>query len=159
MTSIPFLAKGGNHSCSGTLLCEIRILETRLREMGFDGDSAYEKRLINQYHDMIHERRKELAQFVPTQPTNGWIQRVAPNIVLSFIYQLFRDYQLSHHFRPNVLYISHAHLEVLQTELEIHCNPDKIRHYLGIEIIVRSRLPHPKVGWLQSAARKAGWNA
>ena len=76
--------------------------------------------------------------------------------MLSFIYQLFRDYQSVNELRPNALYISHAHLAALQAELETHPNPDKIRQYLGMEIIVRSHLSHPKVCWLQSAARKAG---
>ena len=76
--------------------------------------------------------------------------------MLSFIYQLFRDYQLINEIRPNALFISHAHLAVLQTELEAHPNPDKIRQYLGMEVIVRSHLSHPKVCWLQSATRKAG---
>lgn len=76
--------------------------------------------------------------------------------MLSFIYQLFRDYQLVNEIRPNALYISHAHLAALQAELATHPNPDKIQQYLGMEIIVRSHLSHPKVCWLQSAARKAG---
>ena len=75
--------------------------------------------------------------------------------MLSFIYQLFRDYQLVNEIRPNALFISHAHLTVLQAELETHPNPDKIRQYLGMEVIVRPPLSHPKVCWLQSAARKA----
>ena len=75
--------------------------------------------------------------------------------MLSFIYQLFRDYQLINEIRPNALFISHAHLAVLQAELEAHPNPDKIRQYLGMEVIVRSHLLHPKVCWLQSATREA----
>ena len=75
--------------------------------------------------------------------------------MLSFIYQLFRDYQLVDEIRPNALFISHAHLTVLQAELETHPNPDKIPQYLGMEVIVRRHLSHPKVCWLQSAARKA----
>ena len=75
--------------------------------------------------------------------------------MLSFIYQLFRDYQLINEIRPNALFISHAHLAVLQAELEAHPNPDKIRQYLGMEVIVRSHLSHPKVFWLQSATREA----
>ena len=53
--------------------------------------------------------------------------------MLSFIYQLFRDYQSVNEIRPNALYISHAHLAALQAELETHPNPDKIRQYLGME--------------------------
>ena len=74
--------------------------------------------------------------------------------MLSFIYQVWRGYQQTHHFRPNVLYISDTHLAVLRAELDTHPNPDKLRRYLGMEVIVRSRLLHPKVCWLPSAARK-----
>ena len=62
ITATPFVVNSRAHSCLGTLLCEIRILEIRLRKIGFEGDSAYEKRLRNQYHDMIHQRRRALAQ-------------------------------------------------------------------------------------------------
>ena len=74
--------------------------------------------------------------------------------MLSFIYQVCRGCQQTHHVRPNVLYMSDAHLAVLRAELDTHPNPDKLRRYLGMEVIVRSRLLHPKVCWLQSAARK-----
>jgi hypothetical protein len=37
--------------------------------MGFDGDNAYENRLIDQYHDLIHQRRKVLAELIPKQPS------------------------------------------------------------------------------------------
>ena len=63
MTRTPFIIQDNNKPCHGQQLSEIGILETRLAEMGFDGDSAYEKRLINQYHDLIHERRIALAEF------------------------------------------------------------------------------------------------
>ena len=63
MTQTPCIAQDNDKPCYGRLLSEIGILETRLAEMGFDGDSAYEKRLINQYHDLIHERRIALAEF------------------------------------------------------------------------------------------------
>ena len=69
--------------------------------------------------------------------------------MLSFIYQIFRNYQLVNEIRPNVPFISHAYLAVLQGELETHPNPDRIRQYLGMEVIVRRHLSHPKVCWLQ----------
>ena len=75
--------------------------------------------------------------------------------MLSFIYQLFRNYQLVNKIRPSALFISHAHLAVLQAELETHLYPERIRQYLGMEVIVRRHLSHPKVCWRQSAAREA----
>jgi hypothetical protein len=49
------------------ILTDIKLLETRLEQMGFDGDSAYEKRLIAQYHDLISVRRKSLSKFLSDQ--------------------------------------------------------------------------------------------
>ena len=67
VTLAPFIANDSTHFCLGRMLCEIRVLETRLLEMGFDGDSAYEKDLISQYHDLIDQRREALARFIPKQ--------------------------------------------------------------------------------------------
>ena len=63
MTRTPCITQDNDKPCYGQLLSKIGILETRLAEMGFDGDNAYEKRLINQYHDLIHEWRIALAEF------------------------------------------------------------------------------------------------
>ena len=68
MTLTPFIKNNTTHSCFGKILCEIRVLEDRLMEMGFDGDSAYENRLIDQYHNLIHQRRNALAKLIPKQP-------------------------------------------------------------------------------------------
>jgi|TARA_A100001011_G_scaffold22659_1_gene22685 hypothetical protein len=68
MIPTPFIKNNTAHYCFGKILCEIRALEDRLIEMGFDGDNAYENRLIDQYHDLIHQRRKALAQLMPKQP-------------------------------------------------------------------------------------------
>ncbi len=54
-----------NNLCD--ILTDIKLLETRLEQMGFDGDSAYEKRLIAQYHDLISVRRKSLSKFLSDQ--------------------------------------------------------------------------------------------
>ncbi len=68
MTPAPFIKNNTAHYCFGKILCEIRVLEDRFIEMGFDGDNAYENRLIDQYHDLIHQRRKALAKLMPKQP-------------------------------------------------------------------------------------------
>ncbi len=68
MSPTPFIKNNTARYCFGKILCEIRVLEDRLIEMGFDGDNAYENRLIDQYHDLIHQRRKALAQLMPKQP-------------------------------------------------------------------------------------------
>ena len=62
MTPTPFIKNNNAHYCFGNILCGIQVLEERLIEMGFHVDNPYENRLINQYHDLIHQRRKALAQ-------------------------------------------------------------------------------------------------
>ena len=69
MTPTPFIKNSAAHYCFGKILCEIRVLEDRLIEMGFDVDNPYENRLIDQYHEIIHQRRKVLAQLIPKQPS------------------------------------------------------------------------------------------
>ena len=69
MTPTPFIKNSTAHYCFGKILFEIRVLEDRLTAMGLDGDNAYENRLIDQYHDLIHQRRNVLAQLIPKQPS------------------------------------------------------------------------------------------
>jgi len=76
--------------------------------------------------------------------------------MLSFIYQLFRDYQLINEIRPNALFISHTHLAVLQTELETHPDPDKIQQYLGLKSSCAATFRTPKsAGFNQLPAKPA----
>ena len=69
MTPTPFIKNSAAHYCFGKIVYEIQVLEDRLTAMGFDGDNAYEDRLIDQYHDLIHQRRNVLAQLIPKQPS------------------------------------------------------------------------------------------
>lgn len=69
MTPTPFIVNSTANYCFGKILFEIRVLEDRLTVMGFDGDNAYENRLIDQYHDLIHQQRKVLAELIPKQPS------------------------------------------------------------------------------------------
>lgn len=74
--------------------------------------------------------------------------------MLSFIYQSVCAFQREHGFRPNVLYIAPEHFERLRADF---VNPDDlaaIRRILGMEILMRRDVPHPRVGWSQVAAHE-----
>jgi hypothetical protein len=43
------------------LLEEIATLESRLEDMGLDGDCAYERAMSRLYADMVEERKRRLA--------------------------------------------------------------------------------------------------
>ena len=44
------------------LLEEIATLESRLEDMGLDGDCAYERAMSRLYADMVEERKRRLAE-------------------------------------------------------------------------------------------------
>jgi len=76
--------------------------------------------------------------------------------MLSYIYRLYRAFELEMGYPPNVLLINHTHLMRLASELGEEQDLAVIRQRLGLEIIGRRDLPHPLVNWHPSAARKAG---
>jgi hypothetical protein len=43
------------------LLDEINALESRLAEMGMDGDCAYERAMTRLYTDLVNDRKRRLA--------------------------------------------------------------------------------------------------
>ncbi len=47
---------------------EITALETRLRDMGEDGDCAYERAISRLYTDMVAERKRDLAALAAVLP-------------------------------------------------------------------------------------------
>jgi hypothetical protein len=47
---------------------EIATLENRLKEMGIDGDCAYERAMSRLYTDMVEDRKRRLAGLRNAQP-------------------------------------------------------------------------------------------
>ena len=76
--------------------------------------------------------------------------------MLSYIYRLFREFELHMGYAPNVLFINHEHMEHLKSSFETQSNLDDIRDRLGLEILLRRGALHPSVNWVASAARKTG---
>ncbi len=67
--------------------------------------------------------------------------------MLSFIYHLAHDYEQSHGYPANLLYISSAHFETLREQLAEIQELDKLTHFLGMDIVISEEATHPHVVW------------
>jgi hypothetical protein len=76
--------------------------------------------------------------------------------MLSFIYRLCREFEQENGYRPNVLLINPDHYSRLRDDFGDLDDVIKMRRLLGLEILMRKDAVHPRVGWLSSAASKAG---
>lgn len=76
--------------------------------------------------------------------------------MLSFIYRLCRDFEHQNGYRPNVLLINPEHCARLREDFGELDDYIKMRRLLGLEILMRKDAVHPRVGWLSTAASKAG---
>jgi hypothetical protein len=76
--------------------------------------------------------------------------------MLSFIYRIYREFELEMGYRPNVLFINPEHLKCLVDEMGEEPGLPSVRERLGMEILMREDAVHPGVAWLVSGCRKAG---
>lgn len=67
--------------------------------------------------------------------------------MLSFIYQIARQFEQKHGFSPNLIHLNHEQFERLCTELADIEDLDNLSQVLGMEIVLESDLPHPSVSW------------
>ncbi len=67
--------------------------------------------------------------------------------MLSFIYQLARQFELKHGFAPNLIQLNYEQFEHLRVELADIEGLDKLSRVLGMEIVLTSDQPHPSVSW------------
>jgi hypothetical protein len=68
--------------------------------------------------------------------------------MLSFIYQIVRDYEREHGFRPNLLYVSENQLSHLRQEFSECHNLEEVTRLLGMDIVVDQDTVHPHVAWI-----------
>ena len=76
--------------------------------------------------------------------------------MLSFIYRIYREFELKMGYRPNVLFVNSEHLKALAAQMEGASDLSLVRDRLGMEIMMRQDAVHPSVAWLVSACRKTG---
>ena len=67
--------------------------------------------------------------------------------MLSFLYHMANAFEREHNFRPNVLYINHAHFNQLRSELSGIKDLDALNRLLGMELVLDSELTQPHVAW------------
>jgi hypothetical protein len=71
--------------------------------------------------------------------------------MLSFIMRLVFEFEKNHGYQPNLLYLSHEHLQRLRQELKRDTDIQTIAQKLGMEIIVTQDAVHPHVARIQIA--------
>ncbi len=67
--------------------------------------------------------------------------------MLSFIYQIARQFEQKHGFSPNLIHLSNEQFEQLCSELADIEGLDNLSQVLGMEIVLESEIPHPSVSW------------
>ncbi|GMR16432.1 MAG: hypothetical protein BMS9Abin31_0767 [Gammaproteobacteria bacterium] len=67
--------------------------------------------------------------------------------MLSFLYRLAHDFELSHGYQANLLYISQRHFDVLRQELAEIDDLDKLSQFLGMDLVFSEEAIHPHVVW------------
>jgi hypothetical protein len=67
--------------------------------------------------------------------------------MLSFLFHLAHDFQLSHGYQANLLYINSRHFTALRQQLAEIKNLDKLSQFLGMEIVISDEATHPHVVW------------
>ena len=67
--------------------------------------------------------------------------------MLSFLYNLAHDFELSHGYRANLLYINRRHYDALRAELSEIDNLDKLTQFLGMDMVFSEEATHPHVVW------------
>ena len=67
--------------------------------------------------------------------------------MLSFLFRLAHEFELTHGYRANLLYIRKAHFDVLRQQLAEIENLDKLTQFLGMEIVFSEDATHPHVLW------------
>ncbi len=67
--------------------------------------------------------------------------------MLSFLYQLARQFEKRHGYRANVIYLNNNHFSCLQQELAAIHDLGDMTLFLGMEIILTSDTKQPHLAW------------
>ncbi|MFK5913174.1 MAG: hypothetical protein QM484_02275 [Woeseiaceae bacterium] len=67
--------------------------------------------------------------------------------MLSFLYRLAHDFELTHGYRANLLYISQRHYQALRHELEEIEDLQALSQFLGMDMVFSEEAVHPHVVW------------
>ena len=67
--------------------------------------------------------------------------------MLSFLYRLAHDFELSHGYQANLLYIRQDHFDALRQNLSEIKDIAKLTQFLGMDIVISEEAIHPHVVW------------
>jgi len=69
--------------------------------------------------------------------------------MLSYIYRIVREYQKTHHYSPNVLYLNKEQFRHLRHAFSNPDNIDEISHQLAMHIIISHDALHPHLARIE----------
>jgi len=75
--------------------------------------------------------------------------------MLSYIYRLIHNFEQTHQFLPNLLYLNPVHMQYLQDGVAQNYTLQTINDLLGMELIINRDVVHPHVAWTQTARKRA----
>jgi len=67
--------------------------------------------------------------------------------MLSFLFHLAHDFENSHGYQANLLYINQQHFDALRQQLAEIRDLDKLSQFLGMDIVISEEATHPHVVW------------
>ena len=67
--------------------------------------------------------------------------------MLSFLYHLAHDFEINHGYRANLLYICPQHFVALRQQLAEINDLDRLKQFLGMDIVISEEATHPHVVW------------
>jgi len=67
--------------------------------------------------------------------------------MLSFLYHLAHDFELSHGYQANLLYINQRHYTALCQQLSGIENLGELSQFLGMDLVFSEEATHPHVVW------------
>jgi len=67
--------------------------------------------------------------------------------MLSFIYQIARQFEQKHGFSPNLIHLNNEQFEHLCSELADIEGLDNLSQVLGMEIVLQTDITQPSVSW------------
>jgi hypothetical protein len=75
--------------------------------------------------------------------------------MLSYIYNVAKQFEHDNGYSPNLLYMNYAQLECLKQQLEDPNDFNSILVFLGMELILEQDTVSPNVAWAQTPWKAA----
>jgi hypothetical protein len=67
--------------------------------------------------------------------------------MLSYLYQITRNFERQHGYAPNLLYLNPDQFSQLQSDLADIPHLEGLTLFLGMELVLSKDCQHPKVAW------------